>query len=50
MKYICGKPAKFKCPFESCDYRAKRKQYIKQHIRNIHKVASSEKNFTINTI
>ncbi|KAJ9593114.1 hypothetical protein L9F63_027645 [Diploptera punctata] len=36
-RYECGKPAMFKCPF--CQYRAKQKIHVKQHVLHTHRNA-----------
>ncbi|XP_023310106.1 zinc finger protein 99-like [Anoplophora glabripennis] len=38
QKYECGKPKQFACAIEGCDYRAKVKGNVKQHLVKKHKI------------
>lgn len=42
VKYECGKDPQFQCPH--CQYRSKRKDNLRTHIANVHKVSLNNTN------
>lgn len=45
MKFDCGKEPAFGCPYLGCTYKAKRKNNMVRHYKNIHKEEYPDENW-----